>query len=78
MMFRGNPFADAEPVPLRDGLVAAVEAVRLAWEADPRGLALLVALQAGTVGAEIAQLLASREAVDAVVGGKGRRSPAVA
>jgi ATP-binding cassette subfamily B protein len=77
VMFRGNPFADAEPVPLREGLAAALEAVRLAWEADPGALALLVALQAGTVGAEIAQLVASREAVDAVVGPKGRRSPAV-
>lgn len=72
MMFRGNPFADAEPVPLRDGLVAALDAVRLAWEADPGGLAVLVAIHAGTVGAEVAQLLASRPAVDALVDGKGR------
>ena len=77
MMFRGNPFADTEPLPLREGLVAALDALRLAWEADPAGLALLVALQAGTVAAEVAQLLASREAVDAVVGVRGRRSPAV-
>ncbi len=74
MMFRGNPFADAEPVALRDGLAAALDALRLAWEADPGGLAVLVALQAATAAAEVAQLLASREAVDAVVAGRGRRS----
>jgi ATP-binding cassette subfamily B protein len=74
ILWRGGPFADAEPVPLRQGLAAGVEALRLAWAADPGGLLLLGALHAGTVGAEIAQLLASREAVDAVVGAKGRRS----
>jgi ATP-binding cassette subfamily B protein len=74
MMWRGGPFHDAEPVPVREAVPAAVGAVRLAWEADRTGLLLLVAVNAATTAAEIAQLLISGRAVDAVVEGDRARS----
>ncbi len=74
-MMRRMPFPEADPVPVREAVVAARHALRLAWEADRRGLAVLVALNVGTAAAEIAQLVASGRAVDAVVDGDRRTSP---
>src|SRR5436305_575643 len=74
MMWRGGPIHDAEPVPLRETVPAAIDAVRLAWEADRTALLLLVAVNAATTAAEIAQLLISGRAVDAVVDGERARS----
>ena len=68
----GPPGLDAEPLPVREATAAALDSFRLAWEADPRGLAVLVALQTVTTAAEVAQLLASRDVVDGLVEG-GRR-----
>ncbi|HEX3623605.1 MAG TPA: ABC transporter ATP-binding protein [Acidimicrobiales bacterium] len=74
-MFRpGGPnVADPDPLPLREALAAAAGALRLAWEADPAGLAVVVAVNLATAGAEVAQLLSSGRAVEAVIdGGKAR------
>ena len=75
MVMRRMPFPDVDPVPLREATAAAVDALRLAWEADRRGLAVLIAVDAATAAAEIAQLLVSGVAVDAVVDGDRRGSP---
>jgi ATP-binding cassette, subfamily B, bacterial len=72
-MIRGGPFPDADPLPLGEAAGAALESFRLAWQADPRGFGVLVALQTVTTVAEVAQLLASRDVVDGLVKG-GRRS----
>ncbi|HJV08943.1 MAG TPA: hypothetical protein VJ653_04655, partial [Acidimicrobiales bacterium] len=70
VVFRGGPFQEPDPLPLREAAGAAVDAVRLAWEADRGGLLLLVAVQTVTTAAEVAQLLVSRDAVDDMVGAK--------
>lgn len=76
-MFRGPPgFAEPEPVPLGEAVAAAGAAIRLAWAADPAGLALVVALNLATAGAEVAQLVSSGWAVEAVVDGAKARSQA--
>ncbi|HEX2119475.1 MAG TPA: hypothetical protein VHF91_09850, partial [Acidimicrobiales bacterium] len=75
MFMRRMPFPDADPVPVREAAEAAIAALRLAWQADRRGLMVLVGLNAGTVAAEIGQLLLSGRAVDAVVDGDRRTSP---
>ncbi len=72
-IMRGGPPSDADPLPLREAVGAAVESLRLAWEADGRGLLLLVALNTATTAAEVAQLLLSGKAVDGVVDGDRRR-----
>ena len=74
VMWRGGPFQDADPVSMREAATAAMDALRLAWEADRSGLLLLLAVNAATTAAEIAQLLASRQAVDAVLGGDRPRA----
>lgn len=73
MVVRGGPFPDADPVPLREALVASRDALGLAWDADRSGLLLLIAVSGATTAADIAALLASRGAVDSVVVGDGRR-----
>lgn len=75
MMMRRMPFPDADPVPVREAVAAALDALRLAWQADRRGLLVLVAVNAGTSAADIGQLLLSGRAVDAVVDGDRRTSP---
>ena len=72
MMVRGGPFPEADPLPLREAAAAAIDSLRLAWEADRTGLLLLVALNTAQTAAEVAQLLASRSAVDGVVDGDRR------
>jgi len=70
--FRGGPFAEPEPLSLREAAVAAVDSLRMAWEADRVGLLLLVALNTTSTVAEVAQLLLSRSAVDGMVDGDRR------
>jgi ATP-binding cassette subfamily B protein len=70
----GGGLPEPEPVPLRDALVATAAAVRVAWEADPAGLAVVVAVNLATAGAEVAQLLSSGRAVEAVMDGETARS----
>jgi ATP-binding cassette subfamily B protein len=72
----GRGLPDPEPVPLKEALVATVAAVRLAWEADPAGLAVVVAVNVGTAGTQVAQLLCSGRAVEAVMDGQTARSQA--
>jgi hypothetical protein len=69
---RGGPFPEADLLPLREATAAAIDSFRLAWEADRTGLLLLVALNTAQTAAEVAQLLASRSAVDGVVDGDRR------
>ena len=71
-IMRGGPFPEADPLPLREAAIAAVDSLRVAWEADRTGLLLLVAMNTATTAAEVAQLLASRSAVDGVVDGDRR------
>ncbi len=71
-VMRGGPFPEADPLPVREAAVAAVDSLRVAWEADRTGLLLLVAMNTATTVAEVAQLLASRSAVDGVVDGDRR------
>jgi ATP-binding cassette, subfamily B, bacterial len=70
MFFQRRPFPDAEPVPLNEAVEAALGSLRLAWEADRVALVGLVALQAATATAEVAQLALSGGAVDALVAGR--------
>ena len=74
MVIRGGPFPDADPVPLREALVASWDALRLAWEVDRTGLLLLIAVNGATTAADVAVLLSSRGAIDSVVEGDGRRA----
>jgi ATP-binding cassette subfamily B protein len=79
IIFRGGgPLPEDDPLPLREAAGAAMDALRLAWEADRNGLLKLVALQTAATAAEVAQLFVSRGAVDEVVDGHGgrRRLPA--
>jgi ATP-binding cassette subfamily B protein len=71
-IIRGGPGPDPDPVSVREAGVAAVESLRLAWEADRVGLLVLVALNTVTTAAEVAQLLVSGAAVDGVVEGDRR------
>lgn len=71
-VMRGGPFPEPDPLPLRQAAAAALDSLRLAWEADRTGLLLLVALNTATTAAEVTQLLASRSAVDGVVDGDRR------
>ena len=71
MVVRRGPFPDAEPLPLKQAVHAAAGSLRLAWEADPRALVAVVALQAVSATADVAQLALSGRAVDAVVTRKG-------
>jgi ATP-binding cassette subfamily B protein len=72
----GRGLPEPEPVPLKEALVATAAAVRLAWEADPAGLAVVVAVNVGTAGTQVAQLLCSGRAVEAVIDGQTARSQA--
>ena len=72
IMIRGGPLPDADPVPLKEAAAAAVDSLRLAWEADRRGTLLLVAMHTATTAAEVAQLFISRSAVDGVIDGDRR------
>ena len=76
MIIRGGPFPDADPLPVREAAAAALESFRMAWEADPSGLLVLVAMQSVTTAAEVAQLLASRDVVDGLVEGDRRGTQA--
>jgi hypothetical protein len=70
IIFRGGgPLPEDDPLPLREAAGAAMDALRLAWEADRNGLLKLVALQTAATAAEVAQLFVSRGAVDEVVDG---------
>ena len=68
----GGPFPDADPLALRDTAAAAVDSLRMAWEADRGGLLLLVGLHTATTAAELAQLMVSRDAVGGLVDGDRR------
>jgi len=72
MIFRGGPFAEPDPLAPREAAAAAIDSVRMAWAADPRRVLHLVALQTIGTAARVAQLLASRDAVDDVVDGSRR------
>ena len=74
MVIRGGPFPDADPVPLREALVASWHSLHLAWGANRSGLLVLISVKGATTAADVAVLLASRGAVDAVVEGGGRRA----
>ena len=74
MIWWGGPRPEADPVPLREAAPAALDALRLAWEANPGGLLLLVGVQAASAAVDIAQLLASGRAVAEVVEGEGLRA----
>ncbi len=70
----GPPGLEAEPVPLRDALAVALDAVRLAWSADALRLTGAVALDVLRASSDIAQVVASGAAVEAVVDGAKPRS----
>ncbi|MDP1803859.1 MAG: hypothetical protein Q8K72_01710, partial [Acidimicrobiales bacterium] len=72
VMIRGGPFPEADPLPLKEAAAAAVDSLRLAWEADHKGMLLLVAMNTVTTAAEVAQLFISRSAVDGVIDGDRR------
>ena len=72
IMIRGGPLPEADPLPLREATAAAVDSLKLAWEADRNGMLLLIALQTASTAAEVAQLLVSRSAVDGVIDGDSR------
>jgi ATP-binding cassette subfamily B protein len=69
IMIRGGPFADGDPLPLKEAAAAAVESLKLAWEADRKGVLVLIAVQTASTAADVAQLFVSRDAVDGVVEG---------
>ncbi len=75
IVMRG-PFLEADPVPLKEALAAALGSLRLAWEADRTALLGLVALQAATAAADVAQLAFSGKAVGAVATGEQPRAQA--
>jgi hypothetical protein len=70
------PFPEGEPVPLQDALSAALGSLQLAWEADRTALLGLMALQAVTAAADVAQLALSGHAVGAVAAGERPRDQA--
>ena len=70
----GRGIPDPDPLPLKEAIAAAATALRLTWEADPAGLAVVVAVNLATAGAEVAQLLTSGRAVEAIVDGQRARS----
>ena len=72
----GGPPPEPDPLPLREAAVAAVDSLRVAWEADRFGLVLLVAMNTAATAAEVAQLLVSHGAVEGMVEG-GRRGAQV-
>ena len=72
IMIRGGPFPEADPLPLKEAAAAAVDSLKLAWEADRNGMLVLIALHTATTAAEVAQLFLSRSAVDGVVDGDRR------
>ena len=72
IMIRGGPLPEADPLPVREAAVAAVDSLRLAWQADRNGMLLLVAVNTVTTAAELAQLLMGRSTVDGVIDGEGR------
>ena len=65
----GGPMPDADPLPLREAAGAAVDSIRLAWEADRAGLLVLIGMQTASTLADVAQLLVSGRAVEGVVDG---------
>jgi len=76
MVFRRGPWADADPVPLKEAVEVALGSLRLAWEADRRALVAVVGLQAVSAAADVAQLALSGRAVDAAIAGRGRGAQA--
>src|SRR5688572_2847392 len=72
IMIRGGPMPEGDPLPLRQAAGAALDSLKLAWEADRNGLLLLIAVQTASTAADIAQLFVSRSAVDGVVEGDRR------
>jgi len=72
IMIRGGPFPEADPLPLKEAAAAAVDSLKLAWEADRNGMLLLIAMNTATTAAEVAQLFVSRSAVDGVIDGDRR------
>ena len=73
IVIRGGPIPEADPLPLKEAAAAAVDSLRLAWEADRSGMVLLLAVQTATTAAEVAQLFVSRSAVDGLIDGQRRR-----
>ncbi|HWI05117.1 MAG TPA: hypothetical protein VNT52_15000, partial [Acidimicrobiales bacterium] len=71
IVVRGGPIPEADPLPVKEAAAAALDSLKVAWEADRRGTLLIVAMQTAGTAAEVAQLLMSRSAVDGVV--KGQR-----
>jgi ATP-binding cassette subfamily B protein len=72
IMIRGGPFPEPDPLPVKEAAAAAVDSLKLAWEADRNGMLLIIALNTATTAAEVAQLFVSRSAVDGVIDGDRR------
>lgn len=72
IMIRGGPMPEADPLPLKEATAAAVDSLRLAWEADRNGMLLLIAMHTATTAAEVAQLFVSQSTVDGVIDGDRR------
>ena len=71
-IIRGGPPPPPDPLPLKEAAAAAVDSLKLAWEADRHGMLLIIALNTATTAAEVAQLFVSRSAVDGVIDGDRR------
>ena len=78
IMFRGGPGGppvfDSEPVSLRETAAVTADALKLAWSADRVRLTAALALDLLRASADIAQIVASGAAVEAVVDGAKARS----
>ena len=70
----GGPRPDPEPLPLRAVLSVTAEAVRVAWRSDRLRVALALGLDVIAASVEVAQVIGSGEAVEAVVAGARPRS----
>jgi ATP-binding cassette, subfamily B, bacterial len=69
IIIRGGPMPEGDPLPVREAAGAAVDSLKLAWEADRKGVLLLVVLQTASTAADVAQLFVSRGAVEGMVEG---------
>lgn len=69
IMIRGGPFPEGDPLPLKEAAAVAIDSLKLAWEADRKGVLVLIAVQTASTAADVAQLFVSRDAVDGVVEG---------
>ncbi|MDQ3896844.1 MAG: hypothetical protein M3326_06270, partial [Actinomycetota bacterium] len=71
-----RPFPEADPVRLKEAVGTALGSIRLAWDADRTALFGLLAVQALTAAADVAQLALSGDAVGAVAAGERPRAQA--